>query len=75
MPVGGWCQCGKGGWVVDCVEDWVSYFMKIADLLRAWRHHEELDIREAADRIGINRRGTVPVNQATILQVLCSALR
>jgi hypothetical protein len=49
--------------------------MKIADLLRSWRHHEELNIREAADRIGVNRRGTVPVNQATILQVLCSALR
>jgi hypothetical protein len=22
MPVGGWCQCGKAGWVVDGVEKW-----------------------------------------------------
>jgi hypothetical protein len=27
--------------------------MRIAELLRAWRHHEEMSVREAADRIGI----------------------
>jgi transcriptional regulator with XRE-family HTH domain len=27
--------------------------MRIADLLKAWRHHEELSVREAATRIGI----------------------
>jgi len=27
--------------------------VRIANLLKAWRHHEELSIREAAERIGI----------------------
>ena len=27
--------------------------MKIGELLRAWRHHEEMSVRDAADRIGI----------------------
>lgn len=27
--------------------------MRIVDLLKAWRHHQELSIREAAARIGI----------------------
>jgi len=50
--------------------------MNIAKLLRAWRHHEELSIREAATRIGIDRSSLYrierdePVNQATILNVL-----
>ena len=50
--------------------------MNLADMLRAWRHHQELSIREAAERIGIDRgalyrleRGE-SVNQATILQVI-----
>jgi transcriptional regulator with XRE-family HTH domain len=50
--------------------------MNFADMLRAWRHHQELSIREAAERIGIDRgalyrleRGE-SVNQATILQVI-----
>lgn len=27
--------------------------MRIADLLRAWRHHEHMSVREAAERVGI----------------------
>jgi transcriptional regulator with XRE-family HTH domain len=27
--------------------------MRIAELLRAWRHHGEMSIREAAERVGI----------------------
>lgn len=27
--------------------------MRIGDILKAWRHHEEMSIREAAERIGI----------------------
>ena len=27
--------------------------MRIAELLRAWRHHEEMSIREAAERVWI----------------------
>lgn len=50
--------------------------MNLADMLRAWRHHQELSIREAAERIGIDRGALYrlekgeSVNQATILQVL-----
>ena len=50
--------------------------MRIADLIRAWRKDEELSIREAADRIGVDRGALYrlekgeSVNQATILQVL-----
>jgi transcriptional regulator with XRE-family HTH domain len=29
--------------------------MNLADTLRAWRHHHELSIRDAAERIGIDR--------------------
>jgi transcriptional regulator with XRE-family HTH domain len=29
--------------------------MNLADAIRAWRHHHELSIREAAERIGIDR--------------------
>jgi len=49
--------------------------MNLADMLRAWRHHQELSIREAAERIGIDRGALYrlekgeSVNQATILQV------
>jgi len=28
--------------------------MKIAELLEAWRHHEHMSIREAAERVGIS---------------------
>jgi transcriptional regulator with XRE-family HTH domain len=50
--------------------------MNFADMLRAWRHHQELSIREAAERIGIDRGALYrlekgeSVNQATILQVI-----
>jgi DNA-binding XRE family transcriptional regulator len=27
--------------------------MRIAELLRGWRHHEEMSVREAAERVGI----------------------
>jgi len=27
--------------------------MRIAELLKAWRHHEEMSVREAAERVGI----------------------
>jgi transcriptional regulator with XRE-family HTH domain len=27
--------------------------MRVAELLTAWRHHEHLSVREAAERIGI----------------------
>ena len=27
--------------------------MRIAELLRAWRHHGEMSVRDAAERIGI----------------------
>jgi hypothetical protein len=27
--------------------------MKISEVLRAWRHHEETTVREAAERVGI----------------------
>jgi transcriptional regulator with XRE-family HTH domain len=27
--------------------------MKVAYLLKAWRHHEHLSVREAAERLGI----------------------
>jgi DNA-binding XRE family transcriptional regulator len=27
--------------------------MRLASLLKAWRHHEHMSIREAAERIGI----------------------
>lgn len=50
--------------------------MMIAELITAWRHHNEMSIREAATRIGIDRgalyrleRGE-SVNQATFHQVL-----
>lgn len=49
--------------------------MMIADLLRAWRHHEELSVREAAERIGIDRGSLFrlekgeAVNQKTLVSV------
>ncbi len=27
--------------------------MRVAELLKAWRHHQELSVREAAERVGI----------------------
>jgi transcriptional regulator with XRE-family HTH domain len=27
--------------------------MRIAELLKAWRHHHEMSLREAAERLGI----------------------
>lgn len=47
----------------------------IANLLRAWRHHEELSIRDAAERIGIDRGALYrlekgeSVNQTTLVSV------
>lgn len=49
--------------------------MMIANLIRAWRHHEELSIREAAERIGIDRGALYrlekgeSVNQAALVIV------
>jgi transcriptional regulator with XRE-family HTH domain len=55
--------------------------MNLADMLRLWRRHNDLSIREAAARIGIDRsalhrfeRGEA-VNQATILQVITWSFR
>jgi transcriptional regulator with XRE-family HTH domain len=27
--------------------------MKIAEVLRSWRHHQEMTLREAAERVGV----------------------
>jgi transcriptional regulator with XRE-family HTH domain len=49
--------------------------MNISDIIRAWRHHHELTIREAAERIGIDRNALYriehgeSVNQATLFQM------
>jgi transcriptional regulator with XRE-family HTH domain len=50
--------------------------MRIAGLIRAWRKDARLSIREAADRIGVDRGALYrlekgeSVNQATVLQLL-----
>jgi transcriptional regulator with XRE-family HTH domain len=49
--------------------------MNLADTLRAWRHHQELSIRDAAERIGIDRGALYrlekgeSVNQSTLVSV------
>jgi transcriptional regulator with XRE-family HTH domain len=48
----------------------------MATVIRAWRHHEELSVREAAVRIGIDRNALTRiesgegVNGATLARVL-----
>jgi transcriptional regulator with XRE-family HTH domain len=49
--------------------------MRLASLLTAWRHHEEMSVREAAKRIGIPsstyqrvERG-LPANGETLTQI------
>ncbi|WP_348265279.1 helix-turn-helix transcriptional regulator [Telmatobacter sp. DSM 110680] len=36
-----------------CLKVSYSIGMMVSELLRAWRHHEEMSVRDAADRIGI----------------------
>ena len=51
--------------------------MRIAELLKAWRHREEMSVREAADRIGIPwstyarvEKG-YPMSGQTLAVILC----
>lgn len=54
--------------------------MNLANIIRAWRHHEELTLDEAAGRIGIDRNALYrlehgkAVNQASLATVLRWAL-
>ena len=54
--------------------------MMIANLIRAWRHHEELTLNDAAARIGIDRNALYrlesgkAVNQAALTIVIRWAL-
>lgn len=49
--------------------------MNLAEAIRAWRHHHELSIRGAAERIGIDRGALYrlekgeAVNQVTLITV------
>lgn len=51
------------------------YLANLPAALRAWRHHEELTLTEAAERIGIDRNSLwrlekrETVNQATLITI------